>query len=117
VLTVEKLDKIMDETEGSRKELERRLGTEVRHFAYPDGRFNALALNAIADSGYRFAYTTGRNGDANHPLLTIPRLLLWENSSIDARGNFSGAVLDCQIRGIFDLLHFRRRAHGALQAA
>jgi peptidoglycan/xylan/chitin deacetylase (PgdA/CDA1 family) len=104
ILTVEKMDKVMDETEGSKKELERRLGTEIRHFAYPDGRFNKPALEAVADSGYRFAYTTSRHGNPDYPLLTIPRLLLWEKSSINAHGNFSGTVLSCQIHGIFDLL-------------
>jgi peptidoglycan/xylan/chitin deacetylase (PgdA/CDA1 family) len=104
VLTVEGLAKVADEVRGSKKTREQKLGTEARHFAYPDGRFNDATVQVVAAAGYRFAYATSRRRSAA-PALTIPRLLLWENSCFDARGNFSPAILNCQIQGVFDLAH------------
>jgi peptidoglycan/xylan/chitin deacetylase (PgdA/CDA1 family) len=117
VLTRETHEKVLDETDGSRKELQRKLVTEIRHFAYPDGRFDAPTVKAVAASGYRFAYTTCRHRDPVYPLLTIPRLLLWENSCLDARGNFSAAIMNCHINGVFDLVHSCNQAHSLRRAA
>jgi len=102
VLTAEDAEKVYEEIEGSRKELEKKLGSPVRHFAYPDGRFNRMTIKAVAASGYGFAYTTSPRPDADYPLLTIPRRVLWERSCIDALGQFSPALLDCLISGVFD---------------
>jgi peptidoglycan/xylan/chitin deacetylase (PgdA/CDA1 family) len=102
VLPNESPERVLEEIEGSRIELERRLQTTVRHFAYPDGRFNQSTINAVAASGYKYAYTTGRGRQSGYPLFTIPRRLLWENSCTDPVGRFSPALLDCLIHGIFD---------------
>ncbi len=98
VLINETFEKILDETQGSREELERRLGTPIRHIAYPDGQFNTDVLEAAA-MNYRFGYTTCRHRDPLYPLLTIPRLQLWENACLDSRGGFSPAILKCLARG------------------
>jgi peptidoglycan/xylan/chitin deacetylase (PgdA/CDA1 family) len=92
----------LEELRGSRAELEQRLGKKVEHFAYPDGRFNSDALRAVAVAGFRYAYTTCMHRDREHPLLTIPRRVLWENSCVDGFGRFSPSILSCQINGIFD---------------
>lgn len=102
LLTNESAEKIKEEVQSSRLELERRLGADIYHFAYPDGRFDALAVRAVASAGYRFAYTACLHRDEAHPSLTIPRRLLWENSCLDAFGQFSPAVMDCQVNGVFD---------------
>jgi peptidoglycan/xylan/chitin deacetylase (PgdA/CDA1 family) len=102
VLPNESPEKVLDEIEGSRIALERRLEAPVRHFAYPDGRFNQSTINAVAASGYRYAYTTCRGRQSVHPSLTIPRRVLWENSCTDPVGRFSPALLDCLVHGIFD---------------
>jgi hypothetical protein len=44
-------------------------------------------------------------------LLTVPRLALWENSCLDARGRFSSAILDCQVSGLFDFVNACKRMH------
>jgi hypothetical protein len=93
---------VLEEIRGSRTELEQRLGRKVEHFAYPDGRFNSDALRAVAVAGFRYAYTTCMHRDREHPLLTIPRRVLWENSCVDGFGRFSPSILSCQINGIFD---------------
>jgi peptidoglycan/xylan/chitin deacetylase (PgdA/CDA1 family) len=102
VLTQETPERLGDEIEGSRRELERRLGIPIRHFAYPDGRFTAPTIEAVKRAGYSYAYTTCRHLDHENPLLTIPRQLLWERSCVDASGAFSPRIMACSVRGVFD---------------
>jgi peptidoglycan/xylan/chitin deacetylase (PgdA/CDA1 family) len=111
LLTNEEQGKVIDETTGSRKELERRLGRAVTCFAYPDGRFDAPAVRAVAAAGYEVAVTTCRHRDPEYPWLTLPRVLLWEQSSAGARGRFSGAILSCQLNGLFDVPSACRQPH------
>ena len=113
LLTNEATCKVAAEARDSRRELERRLGTEPVHFAYPDGRFDASVVAAVADAGYRFGYTTCRHQDPDHPTLTIPRRLLWENACLDAFGHFSPAVMSCQVNGVFDFAAKCRIDHAA----
>ena len=37
----------------------------------------------------------------SHPALTIERLLLWEGSSVDGDGQFSPAILNCQVQDLW----------------
>ena len=113
LLTNEAASKVVAEARNSRRELERRLGTTPAHFAYPDGRFDASVVAAVADAGYRFGYTTCRHQDPGHPTLTIPRRLLWENACLDAFGHFSPAVMNCQVNGVFDFAAKCRIDHAA----
>jgi peptidoglycan/xylan/chitin deacetylase (PgdA/CDA1 family) len=102
LLTNESREQVVDEVAGSRADLERMLGRPVHHFAYPDGRFNIDVLSILAASGYRYAYTTCRHRDRRHPLLSIPRRCLWQNSCTDLRGRFSPAMMSCQVNTVFD---------------
>jgi hypothetical protein len=99
--------------EGSRQVLEQQLGVPVQHFAYPDGRFDAVAINAALAAGYRTASTICGHVDARHPLLTLPRKILWEKSCMDRFGHFSPAILSCQVNGIFDIAGKCRLPHWA----
>ncbi len=101
VLTLENAETVLEQVAGSRRALEQALGGPVRHFCYPDGHFNRAVVRAVAGAGYRFGYTTCGHRDPEHPLLTVPRTLLWETSSVDARGRFSDAVMSCQIHRVF----------------
>jgi peptidoglycan/xylan/chitin deacetylase (PgdA/CDA1 family) len=112
LLTNEEPGKVIAETTGSRNELESRLGKPVTCFAYPDGRFDAAAVRAVAAAGYEVAVTTCRHRDPEYPWLTLPRVLLWEQSSTSARGRFSGAILNCQLNGFFDIPSACRQPHG-----
>lgn len=112
-LTNETLAKLQDEIAGSRQALQQRLGIDVRHFAYPDGRFTADTVTSVAASGYRFAYTTCRHRDPNHPLLTIPRRLLWENSSLNGFGRFSSTMMSCQVNRVFEFVNCSLQNHRA----
>ena len=113
LMTNESRQRVADEVTASRKEIESRLGTGVRHFAYPSGRFDTASVDAVAQAGYRFGYSTCGHRDAVHPRLTVPRTLLWEKSSLDFRGAFSGPILSCQIHRAFDMFTGCREHHQA----
>lgn len=107
----ESRQRVIEETAGSRAEIETKLGAEVGHFAYPSGCFDTAAVDAVAAAGYRFGYTTCNHRDNEFPLLTVPRTILWENSCADSHGSFSGAILGCQVHHAFDLLSPCRQRH------
>ncbi len=104
VLINEPLSRIHEEVMGSRQVLEKTLGITVEHFAYPSGQFDNTAVAAVAVSGYRFGYTTCRHRDPDYAALTIPRILLWENSCLDVLGRFSSAIMSCHAYRVFDLV-------------
>jgi peptidoglycan/xylan/chitin deacetylase (PgdA/CDA1 family) len=101
LMTNESKERVLDEALGSRQDIERRLKSKVQHFAYPSGVFNATSVKAVAAAGYRFGYTTCTHRSAARPLLTVPRTLLWEYSSLNSQSTFSGPVLNCQIHNAF----------------
>lgn len=111
LLTNESRQKITEETAESRRELERRLGITVHHFAYPAGQFDSDTVEAVAEAGYRFAYTTCSHRDPARPLLTIPRRMFWENSCLNALGQFSSTMMSCQVKGTFDFRRSCAQAH------
>jgi peptidoglycan/xylan/chitin deacetylase (PgdA/CDA1 family) len=104
LLSREDADTVREEIAGSRRDIRRRLGVDVRHFAYPNGWFNAATVEAVAEAGYRCAYTSCRHRDPAYPSLTLPRTLLWQNSGMAAWGAFSPAVMGCQADGLFERL-------------
>src|SRR6185295_13382861 len=83
-LPTESDETVAEELEGSKRELERELGTPISHFAYPGGQFTGRDVAALARAGYRFGYTACQHGEPQHAALTLERLLLWEGSSADA---------------------------------
>jgi peptidoglycan/xylan/chitin deacetylase (PgdA/CDA1 family) len=111
VMTNETRECVLDETVGSRQELERRLGTAIEHFAYPSGIYNSSSVSAVAEAGYRFGYTTCTHRSAQHPLLTVPRTLLWEESCLDSNRAFSDSMMSCQVHRTFDLVAGCRQHH------
>lgn len=104
LLTGERDELVREEVDASRRKIKSRLGVSVKHFAYPSGQFNPGAISAVRKAGYRYAYTGCLHRSKQHPLLTIPRTILWENSSVDSEHFFSPAILHCQIHHSFDLV-------------
>src|SRR5436309_2247922 len=102
LLTAEDIQTVRRELVQSKQALESRLGVPVRHFAYPDGRFNPDVIDAVHSAGYRFAYGICHSRDEKSPLFTIPRKVLWERSCLNAFGKFSSAVMNCQAKWAFD---------------
>ena len=103
---------VAQEVERSKRELECRLGEPIAHFAYPGGHFNSVVIDTLHAAGYQFAYTTCPHHDARYPELTIERLLLWEGSSVDADGQFSEGILNCQAHGLWPPSRGCRVHHG-----
>jgi peptidoglycan/xylan/chitin deacetylase (PgdA/CDA1 family) len=101
-LTIEDPAVAHREARASRATLESRLGIPIRHFAYPGGRFDANAVEAVAAAGYRLAYTTCFHRDDGHPELTVPRRVFWETTARGSWGEFSSAMMSCQVHGAFD---------------
>jgi peptidoglycan/xylan/chitin deacetylase (PgdA/CDA1 family) len=110
-LPMENAADVKEELEGSKRALEAELGIPIDHFAYPGGQFTPAVVSALHDAGYRYAYTACTHGDAKHPELTLERLLLWEGSSIDADGEFSSAVFNCQIHDLWPPARRCERTH------
>ncbi|HJT19242.1 MAG TPA: polysaccharide deacetylase family protein [Nitrospira sp.] len=113
LLTLETGRLIAHQTAGSALMLQRMLGKPTRHFAYPDGRFNADVVDAVAAAGYRFAYTTCSHRDSRYPRLTIPRTLLWEKGCLDAWGRFSPSLMSYCTSPVSRYLSPCRQNHGS----
>jgi peptidoglycan/xylan/chitin deacetylase (PgdA/CDA1 family) len=86
----------------SKQLLESHLNTTIKHFAYPDGRFNAATVRAVQHAGFAFGYGICQSRNQDYPHLTIPRKVLWERSCVNAFGKFSSAVMNCQAHSAFD---------------
>ncbi|MEW6730927.1 MAG: polysaccharide deacetylase family protein [Acidobacteriota bacterium] len=86
----------------SKAELEYRLGISVRHFAYPDGRYNANIVELVKQAGFQSACTTEDrpNLPGENPY-QLKRKLLWERACLGIFSNFSRIVAECQLRGLF----------------
>jgi peptidoglycan/xylan/chitin deacetylase (PgdA/CDA1 family) len=105
LLTLENPKRMANQIVGSLMTLQEKLGKPVAHFAYPDGRFNPTVVSCVGYAGYRFGYTTCLHRDVRYPSLTIPRKMLWENSSLDPFEGFSSILMHCHAHRIFDLFH------------
>lgn len=51
-------DALREEIEGSRRDLQSQLGIQIRHFAYPQGRYSPEAEKLVADAGYVSGWAT-----------------------------------------------------------
>jgi len=102
LLTKESTERALSELSGSRRTLEQKLNAPIDHFAYPDGRFNPTVTQAVNAAGYRYAYGICQSRDEGFPLLTIPRKVLWEQSCLNAFGQFSSVIMNCHAYGAFD---------------
>lgn len=103
---------VREELSRSRRLLEAVVGAPVRHFAYPDGRFNSSVVRAVDAAGYEFAYTICGHRSNWNPLLTIPRVMLWEGSSTNAFDRFSPSLMRCHAASILPFPARCREDHG-----
>ncbi len=112
-LTNEPRHTLSAELKASRAVLERELDATVKHFAYPNGDFDATVARAVDDAGYVYAYTTCQCQGTAPPALSIPRRLLWERSGAGAGGAFFEPAFACETAGLFDFASGCRRDHSA----
>ena len=113
LLTQESAATVDYEVVCSKQTIEARLGTAVKHFAYPDGRFNGNVVEAVHAAGYRYGYGICPTRDPQYPLLTIPRKVLWERAAIDPTGRFSPEMMNCHAHWAFDRLRDCEHDHGS----
>ncbi len=111
LLTRESRQCVQDELVESRQELEQRLPTRVRHIAYPSGLWDTDAVHAAATAGYQFGFSGCMHRNTRHPLLTIPRVMLWQDACSDSRRVFSESLLSCQVHRAFDPVAGCRQRH------
>jgi peptidoglycan/xylan/chitin deacetylase (PgdA/CDA1 family) len=112
-LARESTERAIEEVTGSKRDLESRLGAPVTHFAYPGGQFTPPIVEAVERAGYRFAYTACGHTDSRRPALTIQRLMLWEEASMDAHGRFSPTIMRCLAHGLWPPARKCERVHSA----
>ncbi|MEX0900017.1 MAG: polysaccharide deacetylase family protein [Gammaproteobacteria bacterium] len=112
-LTNEPRHTLSAELKASRAVLERELNAPVKHFAYPNGDFDATVARAVDDAGYAYAYTTCQCRGTAPPALCIPRRLLWERSGAGPAGGFFAPAFACETAGVFDFASGCRRDHSA----
>lgn len=110
-LPAESEETVVHELAESKREIEEHTGTPVVHFAYPGGQFTPRDVEALERTGYRFGYTACPHQDPQHPTLTIERLLLWEGSSVNGDGEFSPAILRCQVHDLWPPARTCGRVH------
>jgi peptidoglycan/xylan/chitin deacetylase (PgdA/CDA1 family) len=93
VLTLEDEQTVEREVVRGKLALEEKLGSPIRHFAYPTGRYNAAIRKVVANAGFDVAVTTerriNRRGD---DLLTLGRICLCEESTRGVAGRYSEGV-------------------------
>ena len=115
LLTGETRETMRMELRESKHALETRLQMPIHHFAYPDGRFNDVVVEAARSAGYRYGYGICRARHEQFPLLTIPRKVLWERSCLNALGSFSAAVMNCHVNWAFGQRECSRHNHQSTQ--
>lgn len=98
VLTLEDAHTIERELRRSRRILEERLNRPTRHFAYPNGSYNAAIKAMVAKLGFDVAVTTERRlarpGDDLHALA---RISLCEESTRGVLGRYSQSVAQMRL--------------------
>jgi peptidoglycan/xylan/chitin deacetylase (PgdA/CDA1 family) len=92
--------RVKEEVEGSRRELSRIIGAEVRSFCYPNGSYDARALRAVADAGYECAVTTNWGLNRKQPELELARCDM-DFARLEGRnGEFSKERLWLRLSGL-----------------
>lgn len=100
----EELDRELGE---SRATIEREIGAPVRHFAYCNGYYNRVVIDALVRHGYASAVTTeDRLNRLGGDPYRIARRVLWEGSARGIGGRQSPSLLACQLDDAWSALGF-----------
>lgn len=105
ILSREPKERVQVEVRDSKAEIERRLGSAVVAFAYPNGTaadFNDSVVQEVASAGYRHACTTipGINDEHTNPLL-LRRVNLHNGMCTRADGRFDRHLFWAKALNIF----------------
>jgi peptidoglycan/xylan/chitin deacetylase (PgdA/CDA1 family) len=102
----------------SRRLLGARIGSPIRFFSYPNGKYEDVTPEveaAVRAAGYLGAVSTveGRVGLQSNPFM-LERKGATRGMSAEAGGRFHAALFSAELAGIFDLLLQRRRRGRAI---
>ncbi len=90
-LSVNTRELMMTELVGSKEKLQQELGTTSEYFAYPNGMYSDEAAQAVADAGYRAAFTTDFGAISRaSDRCRLPRMHLADDVVNGADKRFSG---------------------------
>ncbi len=93
VLTLETEEIIRRDIVEGKRRIEEMLGREVRHFAYPNGRYNEKVKAIVYDAGFELALTCDRRiNQRGDDLLALGRIGLCEESTRGVTGRYSETV-------------------------
>jgi peptidoglycan/xylan/chitin deacetylase (PgdA/CDA1 family) len=95
ILAVNTLEFMQAELSGSKKKIKDETGVDPDFFAYPNGMYNATAIAAVFEAGFKAALTTVR-GIVNPSCdpLTLPRVPLSNDMVNDPDQKFSTAMAE-----------------------
>ncbi|MFQ5965240.1 MAG: polysaccharide deacetylase family protein [Candidatus Scalinduaceae bacterium] len=88
-LTCESLDSAREEIVKSKRIIEDETGREVRHFSYPNGRWNAKIKKIVMESFLSACTTEGGFVSKGSDAYGLNRIGLNEEMITDLKGNFS----------------------------
>ncbi len=119
VLTLLPPERVDWEIGESKRVIEAAIGRPVRHFAYCNGWYSDVVIEALRRHGFRSAVTTEDlpNVIGSDPF-TLKRKVLWENFSVGMLGDYSSALTVCHIDDVFGVVGITqpvigRRSHAA----
>jgi peptidoglycan/xylan/chitin deacetylase (PgdA/CDA1 family) len=100
------------EIDGCMRDLAANLRQRRRHFAYPNGYYTPAVKRMVAAAGFASAVTTedAENRRGGDPY-ALKRKVLWENSTLGARG-YSSALAACNLGGVFGALGWQQPVPG-----
>jgi peptidoglycan/xylan/chitin deacetylase (PgdA/CDA1 family) len=92
--------RVQEEVEGSRRELSRIIGADVRSFCYPNGSYDARTLRAVGVAGYECAVTTTWGLNRKQPPFELARCDM-DFARLESRaGGFSPERLWLRLSGL-----------------
>jgi peptidoglycan/xylan/chitin deacetylase (PgdA/CDA1 family) len=95
ILTHLPLPNVRAETQTSKALIEQALSQPCDCFTYPNGNWSQPVRDAVAESGYKYAFTTEAGAwNSNNDPLAIPRLNVSEENIVGWNKRFSPAVFD-----------------------
>ncbi len=85
---------VYDELQGSKRDIEKNLKSEIKTFAYPGGKISERLKEIVKKSGYKLALTQKPGINSNEEdLLALKRFNIWEGTVTGFWGRFSKSLL------------------------
>jgi len=97
ILTVEDNQTAAEEITRSKEALEKKLGSPIKHFAYPDGRHNSEIRNLVKQAGFLSAVTIHEDVNTRHTdIYQLNRIEIQEGKTTGWNGKFSKHLFELE---------------------